>query len=374
MKPSILHALELFATDRRGFQRALASLGLGLIAAPLAPTLGRAAAPISYMTWAGYEVPELHSSFIAKYGTSPDTSFFAEEEEALTKIRSGFSPDVAHPCMSNIAKWRDAGILKPIDTARLRNFPDLIPALVNIPGAQADGAQWIIPCDWGPNGVAMRSDMVDQAYLDDPSWMILWDERYAGRLSMWDSVDGAVAVAAVVLGVKDTNAITDEEFVKVEDLIRRQYKLARFFWGSETDAETAMASGEVVASYLWGGVTNRLIAAGVPIVYAPAPKEGVASFACGLVLLKDGPGDDQAKYDFIDAWTDPESGKFLIEAYGYGHSNTKAYDLVSEDVLKAQGLTRDINAFLAKSSFMQSWSPAVRERYVTMFEDIKAGD
>lgn len=374
MIKTVTTALEHFATDRRRFHSYLGSLGLAMATVPLVPGTARASVDVSYMTWAGYEVPELHQSFIAKYGSSPDVTFFAEEEEGLTKLRSGFTPDIGHPCMSNIAKWRDAGVIKPIDTARLRNWPDLIPALTSIPGAQANGEQWIIPCDWGPNGVAMRTDLVDQAYLDEPSWMILWDERYAGRLSMWDSIDGCAAVAAVVLGIKDTNAVTDEEFAAIEDLIRRQYKLARFFWGSETDAETAMASGEVVASYLWGGVTNRLIAAGVPILYAPGPKEGVASFACGLTLVKDGPGDEQAKYDFIDAWTDAESGKFLIEAYGYGHSNARAYDLVSEEVLASQGLTRDINGFLAKSSFMQSWSPEMRERYVTMFENIKAGN
>lgn len=149
MKPAFAQLLETFATDRRSFQRMLASLGLGLVVAPLAPSRGRAAAAMSYSTWAGYEVPELHRPFISKYGASPDISFFAEEEEALAKLRSGFAPDVAHPCASNIAKWRDAGVLKPIDTTRLRNFPDLIPELLSIPGAQADGAQWIIPCDWG---------------------------------------------------------------------------------------------------------------------------------------------------------------------------------------------------------------------------------
>jgi len=374
MKDNVRTALELFATDRRGFHKLLGSMGLALATVPVAPRLARAQAPISYMTWAGYEIPELHQAFIATYGASPDTTFFADEEEGLTKLRAGFTPDIAHPCMSTVAKWRDADVIVPIDTARLRNWPDLIPALTSIPGAQAEGQQWIVPCDWGPNGIAMRTDMVDPMYLEDPSWQILWDERYAGRLSMWDSIDAAAAVAAVMLGIKDTNVVTDEEFAAIEDLIRRQYGLARFFWGSETDAETAMASGEVVASYLWGGVTNRLIAAGVPIMYVPGPKEGVVSFACGLTLVKGGPGDEQAKYDFIDAWTDPESGKFLIEVYGYGHSNAKAYDLVSDEVLASQGLTRDINAFLASSSFMQSWSPEMRERYVTMFENIKVGE
>ncbi|MSP82607.1 MAG: extracellular solute-binding protein [Alphaproteobacteria bacterium] len=365
--------MEDVGPDRRAFNRALAALGLGIVAGTSAPRGAQAAGGIGYFTWAGYEIPEFQGAYVAKYGGSPDTSFFAEEEEALTKIRAGFKPDVGHPCMSNVARWRDSGVIKPIDTARLRNWSDLIKPLTTVPGAVADGQQWIVPFDWGPNGIAMRTDLVDQAYLDDPSWMVLWDERYAGRLSMWDSVDGAVAVVAVVLGIPDTNSVTDDEFAKIEDMIRRQYKLSRFFWGSETDAETAMASGEIVATYLWGGVTNRLTAAGVPILYAPGPKEGVVSFACGLTLISEGPGDEQAKYDLIDAMTDPESGKYLIEAYGYGHSNARAFELVNEDVLKSQGLTKDIEGFLAKSSFMQSWSPAVRERYLKMFEDIKAG-
>ena len=41
--------------------------------------------------------------------------------------------------------------------------------------------------------------------------------------------------------------------------------------------------------------------------------------------------DEQAAYDMIDAWIAPESGAWLIDNYGYGSTNSKAYDLVAAD-------------------------------------------
>ena len=47
---------------------------------------------VEYFTWSGYEVPELHPGFAAKYGEGHVTgSFFGGEEEALSKLRTGCS-------------------------------------------------------------------------------------------------------------------------------------------------------------------------------------------------------------------------------------------------------------------------------------------
>ena len=110
-----IHRLvDLAVMDRRSFNRYVSSLGLGLMTMPLAAGRGQAAGNITYFTWAGYEVPELHPSFIEKYGGSPDITFFQEEETALTKLRTGFAMDVAHPCSSSVARWYDAEVLKPM--------------------------------------------------------------------------------------------------------------------------------------------------------------------------------------------------------------------------------------------------------------------
>jgi spermidine/putrescine-binding protein len=103
-----------------------------------------------------------------------------------------------------------------------------------------------------------------------------------------------------------------------------------------------------------------------------APKEGVLGFIDGFIMLKDAPGKEQNAYDYVDAWLAPESGKFMIESVGYGHSNRKAFALASDDSKAALGLTTP-ETLLTSSIFLQEIDPATREKYVKMFEEVKAG-
>ncbi|MEX1108306.1 MAG: hypothetical protein WEC00_05290, partial [Dongiaceae bacterium] len=53
---------------RRQMTTALASVGLGLVTMPVFKQPAAAAVnDITYYTWASYEVPELHPSYVEKY-------------------------------------------------------------------------------------------------------------------------------------------------------------------------------------------------------------------------------------------------------------------------------------------------------------------
>ena len=74
----------------------------------------------------------------------------------------------------------------------------------------------------------------------------------------------------------------------------------------------------------------------MPVTFV-SPKEGTLAYCCGLVLVKGAARRDEV-YDLIYAMTDPAAGKWLIETYGYGHSSSKAFDLVDEAMLKKRCL------------------------------------
>jgi spermidine/putrescine transport system substrate-binding protein len=359
--------------DRRAFNAGLASLGLAMVTVPVVPTAAQAAGDMTYFTWAGYEIPELHPSYVEKYGGSPETAFFADEEEAFLKLRNGFAADVAHPCSTNISRWHDGGVIKTLDPSRLTYWDNLIPALRDMPGASIDGQPLFIPNDWGSHSVAYRSDLIDPAYAEENGWNLLVDDTFAGRLGMWDSVEAAVAFAAVILGIKDTTNVTDAQIGEMKAVLARQKELLRTYWGSETEAEGMLASGELAACYLWSGPIFRLQEQGIPVEYMMNPKGGIISWVCGLVMTTTGEGDDQAVYDFLNAWTSPAAGKFLVEVYGYGHANSLTYDDVDPTILESMGLSGDITEYLANSSPFRSWEPTLLERYVAMFEDVKLG-
>lgn len=354
---------------RRDLCRALGAVGVGVATLPVVAR--RAAAgtgEIEYFTWASYEDPMFHQPFVAKYGHPVGYSLFGEEEEALQKMRAGYTPDVAHPCTYSVPRWRDAGILKPVDVSRLQHYGDIFPQLRSIGGTVHDGQPFFVPWDWGNSSVLYRTDLVDS---NTDSWMLLFDEKYGGRLATYDSVDGAIASAALALGFKNINTLDDDQLAKVRELLERQKPLLRYYWTDNTAIEQSMATGEIVAAYAWNSSYHTLKSEGVPVAYMN-PKEGILTWVCGLSLIANAPGDEEAAYAFIDAMLDPQSGKQLIEQFGYGHSNQKTYEIASPERLTELGLTDPAGLF-AQGVFLEEIPPAIKEKYVALFEQVKAG-
>lgn len=367
---------------RRQATGALAAAGVGMMTMTFGPGGARAqdSLPIDdslyVFDWGGYEYPEFYVPYAEKYGATPAYSLFGEEEEALQKLRSGFRADVAHPCTYSTRRWRDAGVIRPIDTSRLSNYADVFPSLTDLPGSIGeDGNTYFIPADWGNSSVLFRPDLapeyVDTADQKNESWAILFDEKYAGRLGIFDSVDGVMAVVGSVIGAENVFDMTDEELAEAEVLLRKQREILRFYWTDQSSVEQALASGELVASYAWNSAVVELKNQGVDVVYMN-PKEGIWTWVCGLTLLVDGPGDEDRAYEFIDAWMSPASGKNLIEMYGYGHSNEKSFELVDPATLADLGIS-DPATMMASSRFFGEIEPDVREKYINMFDEIKAG-
>jgi spermidine/putrescine-binding protein len=360
---SLKQALRDGRLSRRQLTRLLAGAGLALVTLPLVGRASRAEEEILYFSWEGYDDPALHPAFTAKHGDAMKSATFASEEEGLLKVRAGFEATLAHPSTYSVGRWLEAGVLQPIDTGRLKNYPDLFPSLTSLKGVVAEGKTWMIPCDWGNSSIIYRTDQVQ----DGESWKLLFDERYAGRLSMYSDPEPCVVVAALALGYDNPFTLSDEQLGEVKKLLAKQKTLMRFYWDSQTSMEQAMASGEVVAAYGWNSSYAALKAAGHPVAYA-RPKEGILTWVSGLSLLNPAYGSIDLAYDFIDAMTDPEVGKYFIEAWGYGHSNRKAFEIAEPAAIEAIGLGHPEELF-TQGVYYEPVDQQTATRYVQAFTE-----
>jgi spermidine/putrescine-binding protein len=362
--------------SRRDIAKALGLAGLAAVTSPLLSRAARAGDELTYFTWNGYNIPEFHPGYIEKHGSSPNMVVFGEDEEALTKARAGFRADLAHPCKVTLGRWRDAGLIEPFDMSRIPAWADIWDELKNADGVTTDAGSkygagtWYIPWEWGNASVVYRTDIATE-YNNNHSWEILFDEKYKGRLSQYDSVDGAVLVAGLVAHAKDPFNMTDDEFKKAKDLLTKQRDLLRFWWTDQSTVEQGITSGELVAAYCWNDAVVRLKKAGVPVEYMK-PKEGIFTWFCGLVKCKNGPGDVNAAYDLVNAMLEPRVGKYLIENFGYGHSNRKSFEQVDEATLEGLGIRQPEDLFKT-GIFFAEMDNDVRQKYIAMFEQVKAG-
>lgn len=364
----IVDDLRMGRLSRRDLGKMMAAAGVSLAFMPVGGPAKAAGSDLVYYTWSGYDLPGFHPGYVAKHGESPTMTLFSDEEEALQKLRAGFDGDVTHPCSGRIKRWRDAGVIQPMDTSRLSNWENMFPTLKGVNGADADGQQWFAAVDWGNTALLYRSDEID--FGSEPaSWSVLWDEKYAGRISMGNDITDTGIITGLMADAGNPYAMTDEEMARVRELMVKQRPLVRFYWTDTTELETAMAAGEVVAAPSWNSSILQLRKAGVPAAYA-FPKEGALAWVCGLIINANATHIDEA-HDLIDAMLAPEAGQWLITEYGYGHSNMKAFDLMSDEDLADRGLPRDPNEMFQKSVF--SSDNQRLDELQQMFEEVKAG-
>ena len=227
----------------------------------------------------------------------------------------------------------------------------------------------MVPFDWGQTSVTYRTDLFELE--GEESWDMLWDTRYANKLGSLGSGGDAWWCGAIKAGVNFDDLDTDDAFTKISAVMREQRPLIRTYTDDTTTLQQALASGEMVAAMTWNDSATLLKAEGVPVKFA-APKEGALTWVCGLMMHKDAPNPDRA-YDVISSLVSVESGKFLINDYGYGHSNAKSFDEFSDEQMADLGLSKNPDDILSAGHFQRPMSQDWETRMNETFEQIKAG-
>jgi len=351
------------------------------IATMLASALSASVAAIAHaedkdlivFDWSGYEAPEFHPAYTEKHGDAPTFTFFGDEEEAFQKIRSGFKTDLAHPCSQSVVKWREAGLLQPLDTSKISGWKDLSPGIMAMKdlATTEDGTAWFMPWEWGNTLLTYNSEKVNEK--DVASLKAFADPKFKDRVSIGDNVDDAYALASLVIGLKDWAKMTDAQFAEASAFLREVHKNVRMYWSDTTEVVQALSGGEVDLAWAWNDAAVQSIAAGAPIKSNRDTAEGLSTWVCGYVRLKDAPGSADKAYDYLSAVNeDPRVANFLVNDWGYGHANAKAMAGVDQKVLEEKGYG-DVQKFIDKTLFQSPIPSDLRQKMIAEFEKIKAG-
>ncbi|SPH17264.1 Spermidine/putrescine-binding periplasmic protein [Defluviimonas aquaemixtae] len=333
-------------------------------------TASTALAELVVFDWAGYEDPEFYASYTAKHGAGPTFAFFGDEEEAFQKLRAGFKADLAHPCSQSVVKWREAGLLEPLDTSKIAEWDSVIEGFRDMPGFSDGGQQYVLPLDWGATAMTYRTDLVTEE--ESSSLQSFADPKWQGRISIGDNVDDAYALGFLAIGVTDWTTATDEQFKAASDFLRKVHKNVRAYWQDGATLAQLMASGEVALAWAWNETTAQMQAEGHPVEMKRDTQEGSSTWVCGYVKLKGGEGSEEEMYDFLNAWLEPRTAEYIVSAWGYGHSNGVAMNAIDTETLQATGFD-DLDRYKANTLWQAPVPSALREKMIAEFERIKAG-
>jgi spermidine/putrescine transport system substrate-binding protein len=202
------------------------------------------APPATLFQWEDYMNEPFLAEYVRRYGEKPSVAMFADEDEAFAKMRAGYHPDVMGPCYYEFPRWREAGLLQPIDTTKLKNWNKISPTLRNLPGiAAGPNKVWFVPHYWGNTSVTFRTDLAPE-YVRSQSWNILFDTKYRGRISVLDGVDDTVPFIAHMIGI-DAYTMTPSQYGAVKAKLKEAVKQARLVSSEDTALTQGLASGRL---------------------------------------------------------------------------------------------------------------------------------
>jgi len=263
--------------------------------------------------------------FEEKYGVKVIEGSFATTDEMLAKIKA--SPpgefDAVYLDDTGVFKGIKQGLIEPLDMNNMTNYAYQMKKFQHP------------PYDPGPDVYSMANEYYSTALVYNTeaitstpqSWEILWDKKYAKKISLWDWAWCRIANTALYLG-QDPNNISDIDtiFKAMTDLNKSILK----YYKSGMEMQQLLTNREIVLGEFWSGRTLALKDQGVP-VWFKIPREG-AFINVGTVCAARETKKKLTVELFINFITGPESYPKIAEKIHYVPCVDPAHYQVSEAI------------------------------------------
>ncbi|MDX6804836.1 extracellular solute-binding protein [Terrihabitans rhizophilus] len=356
--------------SRRSVLKSAAAATAGALCAPGLIRKAWAAETITLLTWETYH----DDPWIAEWSKANNTEVKAVRigsvDELFSQPFSGaVQPDILYIETGSLPRFKEAGLIAPLDVSKLPNASMITPKLDWKTYASVDGDVVGVPYNWGTQPLMFNADIVKEP----DTWAALWDKQYQGKVNMFDDCTITFPMIALSVGAKDPFNLTDDEFTKCEDALRKLRGQIRVIARGFDDAATIYAAGDAVIGYCQNvAVVTSLQSKGKNFKYT-LPKEGTPTWIdCAAISKK---GDRPIVYKFMnDNLTAEWQARFIKTSTNNGvlNAETARKAGLDEAAMKVTNLLdAESDAFWKKLVVYQK--PEDLDRRLQIWNDFKAG-
>ena len=132
-------------------------------------------------------------------------------------VNGGITVDVIIPSDYMIARMRQEGMLLELDFDNIPNYQYIDETFKNT--SYDPENKYSVPYTWGTVGIIYNSKFVDEA--DVTGWELMWNEKYAGKILMFDNSRDAFGITQYMLGY-DVNTTDHDELQACADKLAEQ--------------------------------------------------------------------------------------------------------------------------------------------------------
>ncbi len=292
--------------------------------------------------WNDYLGKNTIAKFEKETGIKVKVDLYDSNETLQAKLLTGRSGyDLVVPSTQFSGKQIQAGIYRPLEKSKLKNWANLDPTMLQ-KGAVADpGNQFTMPYMWGTTSVAINVDRVKKALGGQPlptdAYKLLFDPQYAGKLKQcgvayMESSSEVLAMAMIYLG-RDPGKFVKQDIQDAEGFLKPLRGNVRMLNSSPIDA---MANGDVCAAMMFSGdaytAKRRAEEAknGVKVQYLISDR-GAEMWMDVMAIPKDAPHPDNA-HKFLDYIMRPDVVADISNTVYYANPNKAATPLVDKAI------------------------------------------
>jgi spermidine/putrescine transport system substrate-binding protein len=307
---------------------------------------------------------DVNAAFTETTGIEVNYMTYDSNESLYTKLKTGGSTyDVIIPSDYMVARLIAENMIQPLDFAHIPNYQYVDEAYKNT--AYDPQNTYSVPYTWGTTGIIYNTKYVDEA--DVGSWDLLWNEKYAGKILMFDNPRDAFSAAEFLLGV-NVNAEDEQSLRAAADKLAEQKPLVQSYVMdqiySKMEREEAWIAPYYAGDYLMMAEENDALA-----FYFP--KEGFNLFIDAMCVPA-GAQNKEAAEAYINFLCDPEVSGQNLEYLGYSTPLSAAKEYMDETVSGSPIAYPDEETLSRGQSFL-SLSAQGNQQMDSLWLDVKTG-
>lgn len=270
---------------------------------------------------------DVNAEFTKRTGIKVNYTTFQTNEELYAKLKSGSADyDIIIPSDYMIGKMVQEDMLEELDFANIPNYQYIDP---QFKGLEYDREEkFSVPYTWGTVGVFYNKTMVDPADVAAQSWDLLWNEKYSGKILMFDNPRDAFAIAQKRLGLS-MNSTNPEEWKAAADELTKQKPLVQAYVMDQIFDKMAGGDAAIAPYYAGDGI---ILMDENPDIEFYLPKEGTNRFVDAICVPKGAKHKTEAEM-YINFLCETDIAKANAEYIGYSTPQTESKAALDPEIV-----------------------------------------
>ena len=292
-------------------------------------------------------------------------STYDSNEIMYSKLSNGgITVDVIIPSDYMIGRMVQEGMLEELNFDNIPNYQYIDDSFKNT--SYDPENKYSVPYTWGTVGIIYNTKYVDEA--DVTGWELLWNEKYAGKILMFDNSRDAFGIAEYLLGY-DVNSTDEAELqacaakLAEQKPVVQQYVMDQIF--------DAMENEEAWIAPYYAGDYLTMVEENPDLAFYRPTAQGYNMFIDAM-CIPTCCQEKEAAEAFINFLCSPEISSANMEFLGYSVPSTAAKELMDPEVAGSKVAYPDADTLTTGTSF--NFLPEETSRYMeSLFMEVRNG-